>query len=173
MSLRRGNLVIAPDKDTVIETAFGTVSVAAHSVALIMAQPTGTAVYNLDDRHQNSVVLTIGKKQLALAPGRHAMITSHLVERFDLVNPAESINYRNVVSNRLDGDLQAFTSEFSTASVLGTVKQLRAMINSDHPQAKRLANHLLKTSAIMTQIGGGGAYQQHQHPRLTASAMLQ
>jgi hypothetical protein len=146
--------------------------VGAKSVALIMALPTGTAVFNLDDTRKNSVVLTIGKNQMVLAPGRHAMITSHMVEGFEMVNPAESFSFRNVSSKKLDGDLQAFTSEFSMVNAIGNIKQLRAMVNSSNPQAKLKANHLLKTAAIMSQIGGGGAYEQYQHPRMTASAIL-
>jgi hypothetical protein len=65
-------------------------------MALIMALPTGTAVYNLDDSRKNSIVITIGKDQMTLAPGEHAMITSHLVDGFEMVNPAESFSYRNV-----------------------------------------------------------------------------
>jgi hypothetical protein len=172
MTLRKGNVVVAPDQDTVIETYFGTVAVGAHSVALIMALPSGTAVYNLDDTRKNSVVLTIGKSKMTLAPGRHAMVTSHLVESFDMVNPAEAFGYRNVASKKVDGDLQAFTSEFSMTDAIGQIKQLRSMVNSNHPDAKRVTNHLLKTAAIMSQLSAGGGYQQYQHPRMTASAMI-
>jgi len=167
MQLRKGNVVVAPDQDTVIETAFGKVEVSAHSMALIMALPTGTAVYNLDDSRKNSVVITIGKNQMTLAPGRHAMVTSHLIDGFEMVNPAESFSYRNVSSKKLDGDLQAFTSEFSMTNAIGNIKQLRAMVNSSNPDAKRKASHLLKTAAIMSQISAGDGYQQYQHPRNT------
>jgi hypothetical protein len=67
--------------------------------------------------------------------------------------------------------MQAFTSEYSTANAIGCIKQLRQMINSNHPQAKRLTNHLLKTTAIMSQISAGVGYQQYQHPRMTAMAV--
>ena len=133
MTLRKGNVVIAPDQDTVIETSFGKVQVGARSMALIMALPTGTAVYNLDDTRKNSIVITTSKNQMTLAPGRHAMITSHLVDGFEMINPAESFSYRNLSSKKLDGDLQAFTSEFSMTNAISNTKQLRAMVNSKHP----------------------------------------
>ncbi len=69
--LHKGNALVAPAEDTVIETAFGKVEVSAHSMALIMALPTGTAVYDLDDRHKDSIVVTLGTSRIALAPGRH------------------------------------------------------------------------------------------------------
>jgi hypothetical protein len=125
-------------QDTVVETSFGQVEVGARSVALTMALPSGTAVYNLDDCRKNSVVLRIGKSQMTLAPGRHAMITSHLVESFEMINPAESFGYRNVTSKRVDDNLQVFTSQFSTVNALSQIKQLRALINSNHAQANRV-----------------------------------
>jgi len=68
-------------------------------------------------------------------------------------------------------NMQAFTSEFSAIRAIGQIKQLRAMLTSDRAQAKKVANLLLKTTAIMQQLGGGSGYQSYQHPRLTASAM--
>jgi len=165
-------MVVAPDQDTVLETPFGTVEVAAKSVALIMALPSCTAVYNLDDSRKNAVVVTIGKSRVVLVPGRHAMVTSHLVESFEMVNPAEAFDYRNMASKKVDGDLQASTSEFSMTNAIANIKQLRAMCNSDHPKAKKVANHLLKTAAIMSTISGADGYQQYQHPRMTASAVI-
>jgi hypothetical protein len=40
------------------------------------------------------------------------------------------------------------------------------------PQAKKLADHMLKTTAIISQLSGskGGAYQQYPHPLMTAMA---
>jgi len=171
-TLRKGNLVVAPDQDTVVETSFGRVEVGAHSVALIMALPSGTAVYNLDDSRNDSVVLRTGKSHIALAPGRHAMLTSHLVESFELINPVESFAYRNVTSKRVGDNLQAFTSEFSMLHAIFQTKQLRAMISSNHADAKRVGSHLLKTAAIMRQLDCGAGYKQYQHPRLTASAVV-
>jgi hypothetical protein len=172
MKLRKGNVVVAPKVDTVVETAFGKVAVGARSMALIMALPTGTAVFNLDDTRKNAVVITIGKTQVTLAPGRHVMVTSHLVEGFEMVNSAESFGYRNVATQKCDGDLQAFTSEFSMTNAIANVKQLRALVNSRHPEAQRLAAHMIKTAAIVSEISGAGQYQQYQHPRMTATALV-
>jgi hypothetical protein len=170
--LRKGNVVVAAGKDMVIDTAFGKVHVAANAVALVMALPTGTAVYNLDDSGKDSVVISIGDKQLSLAPGRQAMITSHLVDGFEMVNPAESFGYRNITRNKVGGGLQAFTSDFSMINAMANVKQLKALIASKHPQARRVAGHMLKTAAILSQISGnGGQYMQYPHPRMTALAI--
>ncbi|MBS2010960.1 MAG: hypothetical protein JST01_28165 [Cyanobacteria bacterium SZAS TMP-1] len=102
------------------------------------------------------------------------MITSHLVSGFEMVNPAEGLAHRNVTSHKLDGDLQAFHSEFLMAHAIGKIKQLKLLVNSNAPEAKRVSSHLLKTAAIVSQLGGANAaqYQLYQHPRMTASADL-
>ena len=172
MTLRKGNVIIAPAHDTIVETPFGKVSVAAKSVAMIMALPSGTAVYNLDDSRKGAVQVIIGDHTVTLAPGRHAMVTSHLVSSFDMVNPAESLAHRNVTSKKFGGDLQAFTSEFMLSQTMANVKQLRALVASKNPEAQKLANHMLKTAAIVSQYGSNSAqYELYQHPRITASAL--
>jgi hypothetical protein len=46
------------------------------------------------------------------------------------------------------------------------------MFNSTHPEDKRKAHHLLKTTAIISQLTAGGEYRQYQHPRMTACALV-
>ena len=174
IKLRRGNVIVAPENDTLIETSFGNVEVGAKSVVFIMALSTGTAVFNLDDSHRNSVSVSVGKKQMALAPGRQAMITSQLVGEFEMVNPAEAFAYRNLTSTNLDAALKLFSSEFLLPNVIGNIKQLRVMLNSPHPQAKRMSQHLLKTAASIGQLNRQqDQFQQYLHPRLTAEAFVQ
>jgi hypothetical protein len=172
MQLRKGNVIVAPTQDTTIDTGFATVKVSAGSIALIMATPTGTAVYNLDDGHTRSVVVSVvsaGERQLALAPGRHVLVTSHLVDSYDLVNPAQSFSYRNLSSRKIGGDLQAFTGEFSISSAISNVKQLRLMFSSPDAKVKRISGRMLKTAAILSQLSAG-SYQQYIHPSITAVA---
>jgi hypothetical protein len=109
---------------------------------------------------------------IALSPGRHALVTSHLVESFEMVNPAESFAYRKVTSRLMDDNLRAYTAEFSMTKTIAEIKQLRDLVSSDHPEAERIAKHMLKTAAILSQIGGTGAYQQYQHPHVTAAAIV-
>jgi len=173
--LNQGNIFVAAKKDTVIDTAFGKVTVGAGSMALIMTLPGGTAVYNFDDNRRDSVVISNGDKRISLPPGGHATITSRMVPAFELVNGAEVFAYRNVASRKLDDKLQLFTAEFSVPHAIAMVKPLRALINGGgaSANARRQANHMLKTAAIVAQLSNGRGYQQYPHPRLTASALHQ
>ena len=169
MQLRKGNIVVAPEQDTTIDTGFATVKIRKGSVALIMVRGTGAALYNLDDSHDRSVVVTAGDRQLTLTPGRHVLITSHLVDSFELVNPAESFSYRNLASHKVGGDLQAFSGEFSIPAAIANVRQLRTLVSSKDAKVKRISGRMLKTAAILSQISGG-YYRQYQHPCITALA---
>lgn len=57
-------------------------------------------------------------------------------------------------------------------SAISNVKQLRALVRFKHPEAKKLADHMLKTTAIIWQLSGGKgcAYQQYSHPCMTVMA---
>ena len=68
-NLRRGSLLVAPEKDKHVETAFGQVDVAAGAVALIVSTSHGTAIYNMDDAKSGSVVVNVGAEMITLAPG--------------------------------------------------------------------------------------------------------
>jgi hypothetical protein len=98
-------------------------------------------------------------------------VTPGVVDGYEMVNPIESIGYRNILGQRFEG-FHAFTAEFSMPSAISNVKQLRALVASKHPEAKKLADHMLKTTAIISQLaaGKGGAYQQFPHPCITAMA---
>jgi hypothetical protein len=170
--MRTGNTLVLSNHSTTIKTAFGTINVAAKAMALIMTSPAATSVYNLDDTCKESVAIMIGQERIFLQPGTHAMVTSHLVESFETANPAPAFSHRNLSSRRLDGNLQLFTSEFSLINAIARIKPLRALIGSRHPQVKRAVNHMLKTSAIVSQISGTDQYQLYANPKVTETALL-
>ena len=96
------------------------------------------------------------------------MITKHQEAEFAQINAVETIAHRNVASTVKNGH-RAHTSEFSVLSALDTVKPLKALATSKHAQAKSIADRMLKTTAIILQIGGAaGQYQHYFKPRMTA-----
>lgn len=62
-------------------------------------------------------------------------------------------------------------SEFSIPSALDSVKPLKALVQSNHPEAKKVAARMMKTTAVVMQLGGGaGEYQHYFKPRMSAMA---
>ncbi|MBU6455011.1 MAG: hypothetical protein KGS72_24790 [Cyanobacteria bacterium REEB67] len=170
--LRRGALIAAPDRASTVKTAFGEIDVDAKAVCLIISKANATGVYNLDDARAKSVVVRVGGEQIVLAPGRHVTITSRQVSGFEAANVAHCIGHRNLsASNLQNSTLQAFTSDFSLAHTFAGVKQLRLLVSSTNPRARKLTAHLLKTSAIMSQLASGGQYQYYLPGTMAQTAM--
>ncbi len=96
------------------------------------------------------------------------MITKHHGAEFAQINAVETIAHRNVQSAVKNGH-RAHTSEFSLLTALDTVKPLKALAMSKHVHAKQIADRIMKTTAIILQIGGAaGQYQHYFKPRMTA-----
>jgi hypothetical protein len=93
--LKEGPMLLAPDTNSSVETEFGSVQIAANSVALIIAFEGGLAVYDLHDNKKDSVVVASGSHRLALVPGRCALLTRRDVRCFEQVNPAQLVGYRH------------------------------------------------------------------------------
>ncbi len=169
MSLKRGAVVFAPTLSTVVETRFGAVHLAAHSLALLIAFHDGVAVYNLDDRHAGSVNIDSGTSHLQLRPGEQAVLTDASVKNLADVNPTQAIGYRARRERNMGNGIKAFTSEFDAIQSLRVVLPLKQIVSSQHPGAKKIASRLLKTTAIMMQIGSAnGPYVPVQRAQMTA-----
>lgn len=170
-TLHRGTLVVAPSTDTVINTPVGQIKVGAKSLALVMAFADGMAVYDLDDVRKGAIEIVANGKSITLSPGQHVFVTSSNARGFEDVNPAQMIGYRGITSRDLNNGLKAFTAEFNVPHAVSAVKPLKHLLQSKHPQDKKVAEHLLKTTAVTMQLRGrGGDYQQVFRPRKTAWA---
>ena len=169
LQLNRGSLLLAPSKLTVVHTPFGEVKVDAGSVVLLMAHARGISVFNFDDLHRSAVELRVRDQKLALAPGRHATIGTE--SNFAELNPAQSIPHRNLRSIEHNGKV-IFESEFSLPVAFEKVRAISKILGSKNPQARKMASHMIKTAAVLTQIkqAKGGVYQQYAKAPTTAFA---
>ena len=166
--IKKGNILFVPFKETTVETPNGIVHIDAKSVALVSSSEAGLAVYDLEDQHKGSVSVESNGHNVVLCPGRHVLVTPHQQAEFAQVNAVETIAHRNVTSTVKNG-MRAHTSEFSVLTALDTVKPLKALAMSKNAQAKQIADRMMKTTAIILQLGGaGGQYQHYFKPNMTA-----
>ena len=169
-SLAKGSVLTLSAKDTVVKTPFGDVKIAGRSLALVMAWKRGIAVYNFDDRHQDSVVVSTAGKQVSIRPGTSAVIVADSVQAFEHINPAQLVAYRRTTEQQLDQGLKAYRSEFSMQTAIAALKPLRAMIVSNQKETRTVVDHFLKTTVIMMQLQSGGEnFRQVLRPEITAS----
>lgn len=167
ISMNSGNMLVVPLQDTVVETPYGTVRIGAKATVLVAVTRAGVAVYDIDDKRKNSVLVESNGHSIALSPGRHAMVTAHHQAEFAQINAIESIAHRNL-STVLKNGSRAHVSEFSVISAMDTVKPLKALIKCCHPEGKQAAAHMLKTAAVLLHMSGGGSFQHYFKPRVTA-----
>jgi hypothetical protein len=169
--LKKGNVLFVPFQNTVVETPHGTVSIEAKSVALISISDDKLAVYDFEDSHKGSVTVDAHGQHIALAPGNHVTVAHEAAGEFAQVNAIEAIPHRNVATKTIKAGVKAHTSEFSVASAIQSVKPLQLVMSSKHPQAKQVANKMMKTTAILLHMGGnGGEFQHYFKPAMTAMA---
>ncbi|PZM79026.1 MAG: hypothetical protein DKT66_21300 [Candidatus Melainabacteria bacterium] len=169
VKLTDGSILFAPLHDTQVQTPKGAVRVAANAIALISVSEAGLSVFDLDDQHKGSVSVESNGHNVVLSPGRHVMITPHHKAEFAQLNPIETIAHRALSSNVKNGH-RAHMSEFSVLSAIDSVKPLKALACSSHPNARKIAGRMMKTTAILMQLGGssGEQYQHYFRPRMTA-----
>ena len=167
--LASGAILLAPDQMTVVSTPFGQVRVADRAVALVVSNNTGLSVYNLDDSKRDSVSLAINGECISLPPGAHVTITHDSNQRFEDVNPAQYIAYRNVRSRKMNGDFKAFHSEFNHMSAIAGLEPLKNMMSSNDSAKKKMAQHILKTSALVALLSKSTTpYEYMAPPAMTA-----
>ena len=168
LTMNKGSVLLAPKVDTCLNTAYGKVDIKAGALVLVLTTSSGMAVYDLDDQHGASVTISANEQKIQLSPGMSAMITSRFAKTFEEVDPAQLFAYRNMSSVEF-GNHKAFTGEFSVPATLQSVIPLKQLLSSNNANARRLAAHLLKTTAANLQLRNkGGSYQQMPHPTATA-----
>ncbi len=165
--LKKGAVVFAPTMNTIVYTELGQVRIAAHSLVLMISFKDGVAIYDLDDQRRGAVTARVFNHEIPLGPGRHILITHDEVRRFENVNPVQMLGYNNVTDFNAGGGLKVFAAAFSLPSAMQAVMPLNQLVASNHPHARRISNHLLKTAALLTQLYSV-EYQQVLRPSITA-----
>jgi len=71
-------------------------------------------------------------------------------------------------ASKIGYGLQAFVSDFSVASAIKSVRPLKLLVLSNHPEARKLAEHLIKTTAVLLQLKPDANYQQFMAVPITS-----
>ncbi len=171
-TLNHGPLLLLPEQNTVVDTPFGSVSVAAGSVALIVSSGTGIAVYNLHDAHSNAVVLSSGGDTVTVSPGRTALLAGPTSGTFEQVNPAPIVGYRRVTSKELDGRGRLYQAEFEIMSMVQGQPAIRQLMHSDNAKTRKTMDHLIKTAVILWQLSQSGEQYKMYVPAKVAALRL-
>jgi hypothetical protein len=171
-NLDSGALMLAPDHNTVVNTPYGAVSIAAGSVALLVSFEKGLAVYDLHDSHKGAVVISTENNSTTLMPGGSAVLTSAAVKAFEDINPAQFVGYRRLGSSALEGDTKVYQAEFDIMSMVQGLKPLHNMATSTSPVNRKTIANTIKTAAILMDVTQGREpFRPYIAPEVTACAV--
>ncbi len=171
VSIKEGTAVVVADRDMEVAVNVGSLKLAEGSVVLVSNTPSGTAIYNFHDPGKNSVLLTVSGRSVAICPGRHLHATSEKNNNFAVVNSLDRISHRSLRTSATEGGITLFSSEFSTLAALECVTPLKSVLTHKHPEARKLANQMIKTSAVLMQLGSNAEeFKYHFKPRMSAIA---
>ncbi|MBS1993016.1 MAG: hypothetical protein JSS83_21010 [Cyanobacteria bacterium SZAS LIN-3] len=162
-----GSVVYAPVTPLQVNTPHGQIQIAPNSVVLVMNFSNGLAVYDLHDSRNGAVSIVSNGEKIPLGPGRAVVITNGGDHGFEYVNPAQLFAYRNLRSRALSGGRRAYHSEFHTLQAISCVQPLKEMLRSKDAGAQKISGQLLKTSAILLQMGGA-RFEQIPRPHAIA-----
>jgi hypothetical protein len=171
-TLDSGALLLSPEQRTILDTPLGSVRLDKGSVALIVMSDKGLAVYNLHDEHNNAVVINDGASVLAVSPGRSAVVTRHVGKTFEEINPAPFVAYRRVGSSAAGNQSKIYQADFDMVSMARGLPALRQLCQSDNAATRKSMAKMLKTMAIMMQVGQSSEpYALYLTQPLTACAL--
>lgn len=168
VTLNNGSALFIPSKNMTVVTPKGSIRLDANAVAFVTVDDNQLSVYDINDQHKGSVVVATGGRDMALSPGRHLVVTHDRAATFADANPIESIMHRSVTSHDLGSGKRVFTSEFSIPSAVQIVKPLSAMMKAENAAAKKVAQNVIKTSAVMMHLSGSTPFEFHAKPKTVA-----
>jgi hypothetical protein len=151
INLERGNVLICPEQDVVVNTPEGVISVGAKAVVFIMKSESGIVIYDLFQAKPKQVTVSLSKQKLIMGPGVMLVLTSQTTTNFEnLAMNCRAIKYRSVRAISLDENcINAFAANFSIFSALVKIEPLRVLVDSKNKQEQSLLAMLLKTAVML------------------------
>jgi len=169
MEFKKGAMLLVADRDMEIELNVGKLTVAHGSIVLIANSEKGTAIYNFHDTGRKAVCCKINDQEIPIVPGKHLHATKHDAKDFASINELDRIAHRRLLKTDGANGIKIYSSEFSTLSAIEAVEPIKKVLTSDHPDARKLAQNMIKTSAVLMHLGAGSEdFKHHLRPRMTA-----
>lgn len=153
MTLSKGQVLCAPNRDTEIQTSCGTVSIKKAAVAVIVAKGDNVSVYNLADKSSNGVTVTSGEDSLSLSPpGTQLTMTRTVNAALHEINPRADVAVRNARPGSLGDGVKVFLCDFSMLSAMNQFRSLTQLRNSGDVREHQLSEVVLRNAAIRTLV---------------------
>jgi hypothetical protein len=185
-SFQNGVTLLAPDHDTIVDTPHGKLSLAAGSIVLMVATEEDIAVYDLHDSHRGAVTFEGqggSEERIVLTPGHNALLTrispaasagrqgsKNGEGSFADHNPTPFVAYRHLTTRRSADGKELTQGEFEVMSMIRGLKPLQAMAGAADGKTRKAMANIVKTAAILMEIGGSDRFEYFLPTQLTACA---
>ena len=151
--LQNGLALLSPKELSTIKTPFGVVKLMPRTLALLIVNENGLSIFNLNENRAASISVDNGGLSTNVCVGQSLHISPARVANFEDLNPITYVGYRNVSKKLFAQDLTVFRAEYSIPTLMGGLEPLRDMLSSQDRERRAVANNLLKTVALMSQMG--------------------
>lgn len=151
IDLQSGNVLLTPDKDIVVGTNKGKISIAAGATVFVSESNKDVVIYDLLQTKPKQVSIIVNKQKLVMEPGRMLVISGQNIDGFEkLEMNCHCVTYRNAkaVNMNVNG-VKTFLAEFSIASALVTIQPLQRLTVSSHKQDQIALERILKGAVIL------------------------
>ncbi|MBU6452842.1 MAG: hypothetical protein KGS72_13735 [Cyanobacteria bacterium REEB67] len=185
-TMHDGVSLLAPDCDTVVDTPHGRLSLAAGSIALLICTENQVSIYDLHDDRRGAVTFIAGSAPtgaIVLTPGRSAFLTNRpqdaspsrqgaIRREASLAeyNPALFVAYRHLTEQSVNDGKHLSMAEFEPMSMIRGLKPLQTLATSNDGKARRAMANIVKTAAILMEVGGKDNFEYFLPPQITAFA---
>ncbi len=168
INLKKGNVLLMPDKDEVIGTNLGRINLGAQAQLFLIKTENELVIYDLFQTKPKQITVNINHQKIVLAPGSMLVLTGEKTQDFEnLKINCHTIACSNVKKVDLDTDkVKAFIANFSVASAITTVHPLMRLTQSNNRQDKLALEKLVRSivmlgeSIDLTKTVGNSAKEQ-------------
>ena len=177
IELQGGNVLLNPEKDTVVGTRLGKIYIGSGASVFVVDSGDDVVVYDLLQTKPKQVAVVVvesNKHRLTMEPGRVLVLTGQNTHDFEqLAIDCHRVAYRNAQPINLDnpsGTVKAFAADFSIASAMVIIQPLRRWTVSNNKEDKLVMEKMLKGAVLLGDFATSPAPITPDSPTVTVKA---
>jgi hypothetical protein len=153
LEMVNGSVFIAHVNPVNVTIPGGSVKIAPDTAVYISRRGNACAVFNLTETNRSAVVVTADGKDRSVPVGQALIISSDTSGDFVTINPCTAVvDPARVKLIDSTSAVRTFAANYSPVAVLDNSPQFAELVKSKSPADRALANRVLKTAAVMSQM---------------------
>jgi hypothetical protein len=149
---------LSPESETELSLKYGTLHLMPGSLVLLVSAEDTVAVYDLHDGKDSDVFVECEGQKFPLTPGREVTLASARHEDFASACPMPFVAYYPPEKKQISAGVVSFTCKYDVYTLIFRYKPFRELLTSTNPKLRKVAEKVLKTSSIMSNITANARY---------------